>query len=348
MSGKSVDEVLRAWRDAPLSVPEADPGEERRARMVTALEDAIGDAAAERGRRRSRARWQWGLSAAAVLALAVGGAWRVMSPGSAAIEPSAVASGSRVEVQGEVRLVRPGGEAIAVVGGSDVDWGDAVQTGSSGRAVLHLASGPTVEIDASSELRVAEEGVPEMPLALARGKATFSVPPLQAGSRFVVRTPSAEVTVHGTRFSVTVEAPSAEGAVGVTVVEVFEGTVGVRATGDETLLPAGRRWSSRSGATAELGSAAVDSPPPDGASASPAPGSTSATPSPNATPPPPASDLAAQNALFQSALAAKQRGDERAVVQILGDLLVRWPDSPLAAEATRERDAAQARLSAKQ
>ncbi|MEM1024141.1 MAG: FecR domain-containing protein [Myxococcota bacterium] len=57
-------------------------------------------------------------------------------------------------------------------------------------------------------------------LSLEKGGVDCFVEPLQAGARFLVRTPQTEVEVVGTQFRVVVEGPC-------TAVEVFEGTVRV-------------------------------------------------------------------------------------------------------------------------
>jgi outer membrane protein assembly factor BamD (BamD/ComL family) len=60
------------------------------------------------------------------------------------------------------------------------------------------------------------------------------------------------------------------------------------------------------------------------------------------TPTPPAtsdksSSLAAENRLLQAAMAARQQGDAPGAVQLAGELLARFPNSPLAEEARVER-----------
>ena len=58
----------------------------------------------------------------------------------------------------------------------------------------------------------------------------------------------------------------------------------------------------------------------------------------------PASQLAEQNHLFSSAMAAKRRGDDAGTVRLCNELVARFPDSPLADQARAESASAAARL----
>jgi hypothetical protein len=180
---------------------------------------------------------------------------------------------------------------------------------------------------------------------LDTGRVTARVPKLGPARTFAVETPEATVLVHGTAFSVERTAPSAESAPR-TIVDVGEGTVAVRHHGIEVLLHACDHWSSGSSLPSELESAPDIDPaagsPDRGASrpkSSPPAHRTSGAPAkgPEGISSDKSSNLAAENRLLQAAMAARQQGDARRAVQLAGELVTRFPGSPLVEEARVER-----------
>jgi TolA-binding protein len=139
-------------------------------------------------------------------------------------------------------------------------------------------------------------------------------------------------------------------------VAVSEGVVSVRSNGAEVVLGPRDRWSSvgrgsrceqklpispKRAARAREESAAASAhaeaaPADNGAVAA------SALPGPSAAEP--TSQLAAQNSLFQEAITARQRGDEKDAIRWFDELLTKYPDSPLAREAEEQRRRAEERL----
>lgn len=217
-------------------------------------------------------------------------------------------------------------------------------------ASLTTAQGIHVDLDAQTE--VALDGLSSSgstQLRLVSGKVECQVPRLAPGRRFSVLTPSAEITVVGTHFSVV------SSDAGRTCVEVTEGRVEVRnGEGVHVLGP---------------GASVGCEPPVEGPSATPQvqtttlaptatvadgsqerskhvarglPGTRSTASSRTASPSADASQpttetgtLPQQSALLSRALHAERRGQAGTARELYLELLRRYPDSPLAPEADR-------------
>jgi hypothetical protein len=177
---------------------------------------------------------------------------------------------------------------------------------------------------------------------LGRGRIQLEVPPLPNGSSLSVRTPDALVVVHGTRFTVDV---AGEGDGVVTTVDVLEGRVSVERAGQTAILGPGGHWSSPRTAAAPPETApthpaeAVETPPErQEPSRRSAPAAGSASRLADESQAGSASRLAAENRLFRAALAARRDGDLPRARALVRELLARYPTSPLAPAATRERE----------
>lgn len=282
-------------------------------------------------------------------------------------EPSAAASADPVRgaadharvatlraTAGDVVVKHAGRSSVASAGAEvALEAGDEVATSPDARALVQLESGAVVEAWSASSVKLFPPSAPAAPgaqaepgerVALGAGRISVTVPVLEPGRSFRVLAPSAEVVVHGTAFDVAVTGDAAAAEPLVTSVSVTEGLVSVRHTGDEIFVRPGERWLS-SAPDATSATASADEPPARAAAprapAKPAP--LGAAPAP-ANAREAASQLADQNRMFQAAMAAKRRGDDRAVVQTLDLLLARYPSSPLAQEARVERMRALGRL----
>jgi ferric-dicitrate binding protein FerR (iron transport regulator) len=162
--------------------------------------------------------------------------------------------------------------------------------------------------------------------------------------KLVVETPDVDVVVTGTVFGVDV-ARNPRGAT-VTKVSVDKGRVVIMRGGTEiALVTSGSTWSSE---VAEEPSPSVVAPVAPRGSRPLLPHS---SPEPVAKLPSaanladvPVGTLGEENAAFQAAIDSRNRGDDAAVVDRLGQLMVRYPGSPLAGEARVERMRALARL----
>jgi ferric-dicitrate binding protein FerR (iron transport regulator) len=287
--------------------------------------DAVGDAIVRAHTRRLRRRWILGVAtavaAAAVLVLATAVARRMPAREKAALletTPFARAHGiGSLTRAGEERPLREGEPILA---------GDRVAA-REGEASVTLATGTELEIEAGAEMDFVEQTSSQV-YALRTGVLRARVAKLQAGQRFLVRTADAEIEVRGTAFSVRWAAESVCGT--RTRLVVTEGTVAVRAHGAEDLVPAGHAWP------------ACETPAPEPQRERPAPtavssrGAVVTVPAPNGNSSG-STALAAENALFGEAVAARRRGDSRAAVAAYEQLLRLHATSPLAEDASAER-----------
>ena len=146
--------------------------------------------------------------------------------------------------------------------------------------------------------------------------------------KLVVETPNVDVVVTGTAFQVDVTR-GRNPMEFVTTVSVTKGRVVVRhGTEQIAAVTAGQTWTS----ARETASRTVEAP----ASAQ----HVAARPGRNAiavAKPLRPGTLAEENSLFQTAVDARNHGDDRSEAEHLGSLLSRFPGSPLAGEARVER-----------
>jgi ferric-dicitrate binding protein FerR (iron transport regulator) len=162
-------------------------------------------------------------------------------------------------------------------------------------------------------------------IALNRGKVELSVPKLTAGTSLSVATPDAVVTVHGTRFSVEVMS-------GQTCVKVSEGVVSVARAEARERLTRGQS----SGCTPLLAPSSSERAA-EALVTTRAAGPLANTPAEAEARSKPKSSgtLLQENRLFQSALRAEQSGDRARAELLATQLLTRYPDSVMAADARR-------------
>jgi ferric-dicitrate binding protein FerR (iron transport regulator) len=365
---------LRAMREAAAPLEDANEAEARARKLHDALSAAIRGVPARRSagaRRRLAVRGAAAALAAAAALVAVFGrplrkhAEPVPAPVAQAafveaptVSPPApppqeadTQEGVISELTGEVHVMRGGEAGARGAQALALRRSDEIATRATGRSRIVLSNGARVTLSGNTRVRLQNGPEPRRDgsaIVLAAGKVDVNVPKLTKGS-FSVVTPHAEVVVHGTSFAVEVLEPGARA--GETCVAVTEGVVSVRSNGAEVRLGPRERWSSMGRASrcevktpiarareegawaaAHADATHVD----NGAVASgaaPAPAPIEAT-----------SPLAAQNRLFQEAITARQKGDERDAIHLLDELLTRYPDSPLAREADDQRKRAQERL----
>jgi ferric-dicitrate binding protein FerR (iron transport regulator) len=197
---------------------------------------------------------------------------------------------------------------------------DEVATRATGRTRITMSNGARVRLSGNTRVRLqdggSEAGRDRSGIVLASGRVDVQVPKLNGGS-FVVTTPQAQVVVHGTIFSVEVFEPDAKP--GETCVAVTEGSVSVHSNGTEARLGPSGHWSSLASSARCEGRAAARRN----------------TDHPAARPP--ANALAVQNSLFQAAITARHRGEDREAIRLFDELLQKYPDSPLGPEAIDQR-----------
>jgi ferric-dicitrate binding protein FerR (iron transport regulator) len=338
---RSRSDALAVMREAQAPLEDAADAEARARRLHPHIATAI-----RRGpeRRRARARRtaafaaMTALAVAAVVALIAGrgffshatiaaapdvAAPAILEPSPpGTLEPSPregeVAQGEISELTGDVEVHRAE-RAGAPGSGLTLRSADEVATRATGRTRITLANGARVKLSGSTRVRLqdgtSQSGHDRSGIVLASGKVDVQVPKLHGGS-FVVTTPHAEVVVHGTAFTVEVFEPDTRP--GETCVAVSEGSVSVRSNGTEVLLGPSGHWSSFVSSSRCEGKA--PSRRSEGHAAKPE-----------------VSSLAVQNGIFQAAITARHRGDDREAIRLFDELLQKYPDSPLAPEAADQR-----------
>lgn len=350
-------DLLSAERSA-LSAPSAADD----ARAILAIEAAIHGAAR---RRRTRRRAVTGaLALAATFAVLAGGRLvlsgsSVRGPRVATPAPAASPSARGTALAAGAVFVR-GGHESALSDDVGLEARDRIVTAHAGRASITLSTGTRLVVEPSSEVTLAEQG-PTTSFALAAGSVHADVAKLHPGERFIIRAPDGEVEVWGTSFDVSVVTPSPGCGGGTSMrVVVSEGVVVVRSAGAvEDRVTKGQSWpracapvdASAASSANVLPTAASSAPVPHGRGVQSAATLTATADAPAATlvrplPPPPlaapaapepASELAAQNALFAEAAAARRRGDSASAVAAYDRLAARYPSSPLTENAWVER-----------
>jgi hypothetical protein len=355
--GRRAQEVLRAW--AETEVPRDDPeaAELRRRRVIAATSFTIARAAKEQAEQARRRRWlRIGVataSAAAVL-LAAGAVWRSRAAHEAQL---AEAAGPAGHVQLLAGTIHPSHEgrplpSVSSDGRYSLGPGDEVTTEPSGRGELTLTDGVAITLEPQTHVRLPEARAAGDKAAalnervgLDMGSVFVRVPPLSSGHSFSIRTPDAEVTVHGTAFTVEVLSTQAAPAPTATRVRVSSGVVSVKSAGQpELFLTAGMEW-----ASPDLPRTAATPPAAVATAATGASMGTTATPPSTGTGTRPgthrrgtasgggrsesSSTLAEENRLLEAAAAASNGGDYGTAIATLNELLRRFPGSPLAPEA---------------
>ncbi len=303
---KLVCQVLAPLRERPLPVTDAEHLDSRREQLLPALRDAVRKVPVRRTERRWRTIVAIALPAAAAGALVVGAAgvhWQ------ASAEPI-----SELQTEATLRVSASAGEVtyraddstrtLAVGHVADFPARGRLATGTGAEARIE-AQGLEVTLREHTEVGVPDEGLRS--LRIAQGGVRCVVPPLGPNRQFSVITPDATVVVHGTVFSVSFDAETKQSCV-----SVEEGVVSVRHAAGKTWLEAGDSWGCATTAPA------ADEPPPT---------------APRSTPPARPGTLGQENALFESALAAKVQGNPDAARAKLQELLQKYPQSPLAPEA---------------
>lgn len=312
----------------------------RRERVIDALGRAIREVPRARERRAQRLRWASVLAVAAVVVLGLGlGSFGLLrrAPEVAEASPNI---GSVQAVSGTLVLTQHGRSRVVSQGENPgLAAGDAISTAPDGSARLRTERSVT-DVAPATKLRLNGVSPAEERLHLAIGRIQLNVEPRPDVRRtVVVETPDAEVVVHGTVFSVAVDS---RGGVEVTRVRVDEGAVSVLHRGERVLITGGQEWSS----AAKPKPAAEPSAEP---AAEPRVEARRAlrTKAPSrraAAPPADASTLAEENRLFLTAVEARNRGDDRAAVELFGAMLAKYPSGKLAEEARIERMRALNRL----
>ncbi len=232
----------------------------------------------------------------------------------------------RVEPLGpsaEVTFIEADGSERELLGPASVRETGEIVAGDDNEARVSTPDGVQVELAPATRVRVTarERGRARPPLHLVSGAINCRVPPLGRDDSFSVMTPTAQVIVHGTVFSVQVDGPGSK-----TCVRVERGLVEVRHRDGTTYLGTDSRW----GCEGEAKATAAKAPEP------------TANDAPRARPQRASGTLAQEIELLSTALSAEQKQDRERARELFAELLGRYPNSPLVPEAraglARSRD----------
>jgi len=339
MTGKDeqaqVEAQLSPLANASFPLEDEVRAEEQRKRIVSNLRPLVGSARFQRRRRSQRLAGGVALLAAAAaaavwfrptgtapdgaelnentssLALIVEGTEAEVAHASGVAQ---IPAGAPSELQGVKRVSTPGDSTARI----EV-LRDAPQAG------LNIVAGPDSELAIT---RTSENSGLEQ-LYLSRGHVDVKVPKLKAGASFIIATPSIRVAVVGTAFSLTV-APELEQD---SCLRVSEGVVRVEDPREPhaeiATLNAGQDW----GCLEKTSDANSIAPPAEKEGRS----ARKLNPKASAKAAPPAGTLAEETALLARAVRASQQENHIQAERELNQLLKKYPDSALAAEAKRLR-----------
>jgi hypothetical protein len=336
------NELAKLWQGSVVPVEDEAVTDQREGRVVPALGRAIQRNFGRRGKERRVRRFVAILAAAASLG-GVFGVYRAVE-GHHAAPQAAVARGvgNVHSLFGELRLSRAAHSGV--IQGATLELGDGLVTAAGASAEVRLTDLVVARVEGETELSVVTPEGARHRIHMERGSFEAHVDDRPSRiPKLVVETPNAELVVTGTVFKVEVS-PGVGDVGAVTVLAVEKGRVVVRRDGAEVAkVSAGQRW------TSERASVAV-----------PASATTATT---EVTASEPSSDanghqrrhlqaaahdrsgtLAEENKLFQTGAEARNRGEYREAYDRFGELLARYPTSPLGVEARVERMRALARM----
>jgi ferric-dicitrate binding protein FerR (iron transport regulator) len=348
------------------------PSANARDAAILAIEQAI----AARSRRQKMRVWGMsagGMAAAAALVLGIVKLLPVLHAGEGTAALQAHPVGPTSAVYGNGQDVAP---ITPLLDGALVSRGQRVSTPKDTKVVFAHATGTELTLNGGSEMSVVDDGQSRV-YALNKGKLDLRVAKLKTNERLVVQTKDAEVEVRGTRFHVEVMDPAASCDGRSTRVSVDEGVVVVRRDGTEARLTAGQSWpactqqstaitpvqqpnAAQVGATGQAAAAdptpaqgldpsSPNSVPNAGTGGAAGDGRTANTGSNmGGSPAQPTqgsqntqstvrSTLEEQNDLFAEGIDKKHRGDMAGAASTFERLLTKFPQSPLAENASAER-----------
>lgn len=339
MADTELTRVLESMGHAAVPVEDAARAAERRERVIAALGNHI-IAVHERRSRRFAAAVLLGVAAAAAVGIGFLGIEQLRSSDSSVAATASLSAGEVRGVVGQALAKSRGSRGVQLAAGSKLTGGEQLETLEGGALELGVDGG-NVRLGALSKLEVLTPTREERRLRLGVGTVDVDVPHLgRSSERLVVETPSVDVVVVGTAFSVDVGGSAAR----ETKVNVRRGTVWILSHGERlAVLKAGDSWSSEQEPVTE--------PVPKSALPAPEAADTRAQEASNAAPARRAGSsakegaarevspgsLAEENRLFEAGLAARNAGDDGRAADSFGALLSRYPRSVLAEQALAER-----------
>ncbi|WP_456372404.1 FecR domain-containing protein [Thiolapillus sp.] len=144
-----------------------------------------------------------------------------------------------LDIRGEVFLATDGGKQRRLQPDTTLKHGDRLTTGADASVLLEFADGTRQLLGGNTEVemvrinRFSDTGIGDTTIKVLRGETENIVP--TRGTRFEIRTPSANTAVRGTRFRVKVPPLDQNRS----HVEVVAGAVNVTAGKERVVIPAG-------------------------------------------------------------------------------------------------------------
>jgi hypothetical protein len=343
MTGLREPEALvRGLAEERVPPEEAAVLAERRERLVLGVARMIRESKGARERRSLVRRWSAVVAAAAVVALGVGVAQHSsyghrapeLATQPAPQQPNETREVAEVRsVTGTVVLKHSGhGRVVAPGEVPSLTSGDELETAADGFAFVQTERS-AIHVQPSTQLSVFPPSVVEERIRLALGRIDLKVSKQPHSTRsVVVETPNTEVIVRGTEFSVTVVPEQRQP---VTRVRVTEGAVWVLHRGERELVSVGEEWSSSGG---RVQNAVVTPAQAAATEIAPVPSRVRPTRAGRApTKGVVTGSLGEENRMYQAALEARNRGDDRKALELFSALLTRYPNGHLAEVAQVER-----------
>jgi len=322
------DPVERALEDlgrVAVPVEESSQAARRRDRLVGVLGSTLGRVRARRTF--VRRAWVTLFSAVTVGTVALGTVTAVKlrepPPSARTVEPEAWTARA---VVGTVIVRGSGGAARLATTGDVIQAGDLLETNARSSVSLGVSAGD-VRLVSPGRIEVVATNAAERRLRVALGAVEVDLPKkLPHGQALILETPDAQVRVVGTAFRVEVNLDA--GGKPATEVSVRRGIVWVSQSGvRKATLGAGSKWRSAEAPVAVAPASKSES----------ARVETTAAPSRSGRPTEAQGTLAEENRLYESALAARNAGDDRRAAEAFGQLLARYPRSVLVEQSLAER-----------
>lgn len=318
----------------------------RRERMVANISRSVRESVVQGERRTWLRRLGAAMAVAASLAASVG-AYESFRASPAPVAQVSNSIGDLRSVTGTLVVTHAGrSQVVPVATRLKLAAGDELRTAADGAAELQVGRSD-IRVASATQLTLMAPSSADERFRLASGRIDLEVSKQPGATRsVVVETPNADVVVRGTIFSVVVGADS---GAPVTRVRVQEGSVWVLHKGDRDLVTTGEEWSSSK--PRSVAAPLPIAPPVAAAPQLSLPSPRASSHSSRGKAPVSASSalaetgtLAEENSLFQSAIDARNRGDDQKALTIFASLLSKYPRSRLAEEARVERMRALRRL----
>jgi hypothetical protein len=329
MADSELERALSPLRDGPVPLSTAAELGDARERLLPRLRGEVRalPRVLQRARRRRLALKITGLLGASALPVVL--VLLLRAPETSPLSEGAL----RIEPLGRSSLTwrDDGATPQTLDGPSRLPARGVLASGDASEVRVTTARGVRIELSRHTDvdLGALDAGSRQNTLRVLDGEVECRVPPLGPGERFAVTTRDAEVVVHGTVFRVRTNQPD---ALHGTCVSVTEGHVTVRHAQGTVALEPGQSFGCETLATS---APVADAAPPAKAEAvePKAPRRVANRVERRTKDARPSGTLEQENQLLSGGLSAERAGDCTRATRLFGELLSRYPGTPLAPEA---------------